>query len=248
MAQTYANIFRQIALATNSIGGVTTPSALNSVYDATLTEANFTVATASTIFAFEFLIDKMLNAQEGLFLALASTATNPLRRFIETQTGNLASGAQITTNASGLPVVGAYGAVRDTSNARVLTLEEVENIQLRVQNPNSMFKLAIYQYAIVGTRIFHTRTNVIVDVCGYTRPDAGTLDLTDDILLPDVLGPAMVQGAISECYRDDEYMGQAQQARGFYNQWIQALQQGMAQIQPQTNPTPDAQRKYETAV
>lgn len=177
-------------------------------------------------------------------MALASTATNPLRRFIETQTDNLVYGSQISTNSVGLPVVGAYGAVRDAVNSQPLTLNELEDIQLRALNSNDMFKLAVYQYAIVGDRIFHTRTQVVVDVCAYERPDTDTLDLMSDILLPDILGPAMVQGAISECFRDDEYMGQSQQARSYYNQWVQSLQSGMAQIQPQSNPTPDAQAVY----
>lgn len=245
MSISYNTVLRQIALATNSFGGATTPATLNTTYDTVpLTAANFNVATGSSIFAFHFLIDKLLNAQEGLFMALASTASNPLRGSIETQTGNLANGAVISTNSSNVPVVGAYGAVRDASNSRLLTLNKVEDIQLRVINPNSMFKLAVYQYAIVDKRIFHTRTNVIVDVCAYERPDTDTLDLTASILLPDILGPAIVQGAIAECYRDDEYIGQAQQARGYYNQWVAALSQGFAQIQPQSNPTPDAQAAY----
>ena len=245
MALTYSTVLRQVALATNSLGGVTTPAALNTVYDTVpLTEANFTSATASSIFSFNFLKDKLLNAQEGLFMALASTSTNPLRRHIETQTGNLAYGAQITTNASGVPVVGAYGAVRDAETSRVLTLEEIENIQLRAINPNSMFRVKVYQYAIVGDRIFPTVDEVIVDVCAYERPDTDSLNLEDNILLPDILGPAVVQGAIGECFRDDEYMEQATIARGNYNQWIASLRAGMAQIQPQSNPTPDAQAVY----
>lgn len=244
----YNTLLRQLALTVNALGGVTTPAALNTVYDTVpLTEANFTSITASSIFSFNYLIDKLLNAQEGLFMALASTSTNPLRRFIESQTDSLAYGDQITTNAAGLPVVGAYGAVRDAETSRVLTLNEIEDIQLRVQNPNSMFKLAVYQYALVGDRVFPTVEEVIVDVCAYERPVTDTMDLTSDILLPDILGTAVVQGAIGECYRDDEYMEQAGQARSYYGQWVAALQSGMAQIQPQANPTPDAQKAYARA-
>lgn len=245
MAQTYNNLLRQIALTANAFADATTPSELNTVYDtALLTEANFNTATGSSIFAFNFLKDKMINAQEGLFMALASTSTNPLRRHIESQTAALAYGDQITTNATGLPVVGAYGAVRDVETGRVLTLNEIEDIQLRVQNPNSMFRLPVYQYAFVGDRVFHTVEEVVVDVCAYERPEVDILNLASDILLPDVLGTAIVQGAVGECFRDDEYLEQAITARGIYRQWIATLQSGMAQIQPQSNPTPDAQAVY----
>lgn len=240
MALTYNSILRQLAITVNALTGAR-PALLQTTYATNpLTSANF----QSSIFPFLYLLDKMLNAQESLFMALASTATNPLRRTVESQTDVLAYGAQITTNAAGLPVVGAYGAVRDSETSRVLTLNEIEDIQARVENSNGMFKLTVYQYALVGDRIFPTVEEVIVDVCGYERPDADTLDLTTNILLPDILGPAMVQGAISECYRDDEYLDQSGRAADYFNRWIAALQSGMAQIQPQSNPTPDAQAVY----
>ena len=243
MALTYNSVLRQLALTTNSFGAATTPAELNTVYDTVpLAEANFTAQTGSSVFAFRFLIDKLLNSQEGLFYALASTSTNPLRGFIESQTASLAYGAQILTNSASVPVVGAYGTVRDATNSKPLTLNELENIRLR--NTSSWMILAIYEYAILDKRIFHTRANVIVDVCAYTRPNADTLDLTTNILLPDILGPAMVQGAIAECYRDDEDMEQAGVAAKFYQAWIEALGAGMAQVEPQSNPTPDAQRAY----
>lgn len=239
----YNTLLRQLAVTVNALVGAR-PAALQTAYATVpLTSASF----QSSIFPFGFLTDKLLNAQEALFMALASTATNPLRGFIESQTASLAFGDQVLTNAAGLPVVGAYGTVRDADTGRVLTLEEVENIQLRVTNPNSMFRVKVYQYAIAGDRIYPTVDEVIVDVCGYERPDSDSLVLTTDILLPDVLGPAMVQGAIGECFRDDEYMEQAGAARGNFNQWLSALSAGMAQIQPQTNPTPDAQSKYVAA-
>jgi hypothetical protein len=246
MSLTYNDVLRQLALTTNSFGGATTPSTLNSTYNTTpLTIANFNVATGSSIFSFTFLKEKLLNAQEGLFMALASTSTNPLRVAIESQTASLAYGAQILTNAAGLPVVGAYGTVRDASNSQPLTLNEIEDIRIRVQS--SWMVLNVYQYAIVGDRIYPTRPGVIVDVCGYERPDADALDLTTEILLPDILGSAMVQGAIAECYRDDEYLQQSGRAAEFYQAWITALRSGMAQIQPQSNPTPDAQTAYAKA-
>lgn len=239
----YNSILRQIAVTVNALVGAQ-PATLQATYATVpLTSVNF----QSSILPFGYLVDKMLNAQEALFMALASTTVNPLRPTIESQTDPLTYGAQVTVNAAGLPVVGAYGAVRDSETGRVLTLEEIENIQMRVINPNTMFKVPVYQYAFVGDRVFPTVDEVIVDVCAYERPDADTLDLESDILLPEVLGPAMVQGAISECYRDDEYLDQSGRAGEFFSRWIQGLQAGMAQIQPQSNPTPDAQSKYQAA-
>jgi hypothetical protein len=240
---TYNRLLVQLALTTNSFAGVTTPATLNTVYDINpLTVANFNTATGSSIFSFHFLLDKLLNAQEGLFLALASTATNPLRGAIESQTDVLAYGDPALTNAAGLPIVGAYGAVRDAEDGEPCTLNELEII--RMKHLAAWMTLPVYEYAWLDTRIFHTRTEVVVDVCGYERPDTDTLDLTSEILLPDVLGPAVVQGAVGECYRDDEYLAQAARGNDLHGRWVEALQAGMAQVEQQTNPTPDAQKAY----
>jgi hypothetical protein len=234
----YNTCLRQIATTVNALVGAL-PAQLQTTYATVpLTSANFD----SSIFSFGFLKDKLLNSQEALFMALASTATNPLRGFIETQTGTLAYGEEVLVDSDSLPVVGAFGTVRDAENDQVLTLNEIEDISTR--NRSSWMIGEVYQYAFVGNRVYATREGVVVDVCGYVRPDSDSLDLTADILLPDVLGPSIVQGAVGECFRDDEYMEQASQARANFNQWLQALGAGMAQIEQQTNPTPDAQKAY----
>lgn len=243
MALTYNSVLRDLAIVTNALGNAATPAQLNTAFDTVpLTVANFNVATGSAVFPFGFLKSKMLDAQETLFLALASTATNPLRGFIESQTDSLAYGDAVLVNSTGQPVVGAFGAVRDAENGQPLTLNEIEQIRIRVQS--SWMVLAVYEYAFIGNRVYPTRPEVIIDVCGYERPDADTLDLESNILLPDVLGPAIVQGAIAECFRDDEYMEQAAQAGAIFSGWINALRAGMAQVEQQTNPTPDAQKVY----
>jgi len=245
MAVSYNTLLRQLALTANALGSTVTPAALNLVYDTVpLTEANFTSATASSIFGFNYLKDKLLNAQEGLFMAIATTANQPLRSFILSQTDPIAYAGEISTNAAGLPVVGAYGAVYDSESNEPCTLEELENVRARHLNPGGMFRLSVYQYAFLGDHVYHTRENVIVDVCAYERPDTDSLDLTSDILIPDILGPAMVQGALAECFRDDEYLEQAARAGAIYSAWLTALKQGLTDIQPQSNPTPDAQRAY----
>lgn len=236
----YNTILRELAITVNALKGAQ-PVALQTTYETVpLTETNF----QSSAFPFLFLIDKMLNAQEALFMAIASIAEQPLRGFIESQTAALAYGDEILTDSASTPVVGAYGAVYDAVNNEPCTLNELEDIRSRHENPNGMFKLSVYEYAILDKRIYHTRANVIVDVCAYERPDADTLNLTTNILLPDILGPAMVQGAITECYRDDEYLEQAARAGQIFTAWVTALQSGLTNIQPQSNPTPDAQRAY----
>jgi hypothetical protein len=244
MALTYNTVLREVAVTTNALAGTATPAGLNAVYNTVpLTIANFNAATGSAVFPFNFLLDKILNAQEALFMALAFTPANPLRGFIESQTDALPYGAPILVNAASLPVIGTYGAVRDAESGEPCTLNELEQIRLR-HLASSWMILQVYEYAILDKRIYHTREEVIVDVCAYVRPDTDTLDLTSNILLPDILGPAIVQGAISECFRDDEYMEQAAQAGTIYSGWLTALKAGLSEVKPQSNPTPDAQKGY----
>lgn len=240
MSTTYNTILRQLAMTANALAGAT-PAALQTTYETVpLTSANFD----SSVFSFGFLKDKLINSESGLIYAIASTAGQPLRSAIMSQTAALAYGARIVSNAAGLPVIGEYGAVRDSSNGEPLALNELEGIRDRHLNAGSMFKLAVYEYAIVDKRIYATRPDVVVDVCAYERPDSDGLDLSADMLLPDVLGPAVVQGAIAECFRDDRYIPQAQAAGSFYSAWVAAIKQGLTNVQPQANPTPDAQRAY----
>lgn len=241
MALTYSTLLRQIAMTCNALVGAV-PATLQSTYATVpLTAADFD----SSVFPFGFLKDKMINSQEGLIMAIANTDNHPFRASLISQTASLAYGVLIPeANSAGAKIVGMYGAVRDATSFEPCTLNDVESIRSRHLNPGSMFKLAVYQYAIVDKRIYHTRTNVIIDVCAYTRPVSDSLTLTDNILLPDVLGPAIVQGAIAECFRDDQYIPQAQAAGSLYGAWIAAIKGGLSNVEPQSNPTPDAQKAY----
>lgn len=241
MAVSYNTLLRQLATTLNAFGDATTPSALNAVYDSVpLTEGNFTAQTGSAMFSFNFMKDKILNAQEGLIFAIASTADHPFREVLLSATDPLAYGDLIGTDSAGLPVIGVYGAVYDEDDSEPCTLNEIEIIRLRHQA--SWMVLSVYEYAILDKRIYHTRADVIVDVCAYDRPDTDALDLTDNIILPDVLGEAIVDGAVAMCFTDDEYLEQGGRGGQLYSAWIAAIKGG--QTAPQSNPTPDAQKAY----
>lgn len=241
---TWNDVIRQVAITTNALIGAQ-PAALETTYSTVpLTAANF----QSSIIPFTMMKDKMLNAESALVGTAAATANHPWRAFIADTTGSLASGAPMpTTGTNGQEIIGVYGAVRDADDAQICTLSETQDIRVRNQNPGNMFLLPVYQYAFYDRRIYHTRTNVIVDVCVYERPNADTLDLTTEILLPDVALPAYVAGGVMECCRDDEFLQQAGRFGEYFATWISTIQKGGTSVMSASVPTVDSYKAAEVA-
>lgn len=235
MAVTYNTLLRQLAIVVNALVG-TQPDPLQATYATIpLTAANFDSST----FPFLFFLDKLLNAQEGLILAIASTGNHPWREFIGANavTGPLVPGARIpATDSLGAQIVGLYGAVRDSADSNPLTQKKLQQIRDRLVNPNGMWVVPVYWFCMEDRRIYHTRPAVAIDVCTYTRPSADSLDLTTNILLPDVLGPAIVDGAAMECVRDDEFLVQSGRFGEYYAAWITAIKQGLTSVDAKTTP------------
>src|SRR5215475_5638418 len=179
MSVSYNTCLREIAIAVNAITGAT-PALLETSYSTVpLTSANF----QSSIFSFTALKDKMLDAQGEIITAAANTSGHPYRSALISQTSTLAYGAQVTSNSSGIPVIGVLGDVRDASSGQPMTKNELRQIQDRVINPGNMWLIQVYWYCLSDRKIYHTVTNVIADVVAYTRPVADSLTLTANILL-----------------------------------------------------------------
>jgi hypothetical protein len=228
---TYNDVLRQAALAVNALVG-TTPADLESAYSTNpLTSINF----GSAVIPQTKLIDAVLSAEAGLVMAVLSTGDHPWRESFRDATAPLAYGDPIpAVGAGGGTVVGIYGAVRDSTSGEPCTRNELEQIRDRVINPNGMWKIDVFWFAINDRRLYHTRTAATIDVCTYNRPNALTLDLTGNILLPDVLVSAYVDGALAECVRDDEFVEQAGLFGGMYTAWINGIKSGLTSVDPTT--------------
>jgi hypothetical protein len=228
---TYNDVLRQIALAVDALVG-TIPADLETTYSTNpLTSADF----GSAILPFTKLKDAMLSAEAGLAMAVLSTGDHPWRESFRDATAPLTYGDPIpAVGVGGGTIVGIYGAVRDSTSGEPCTRNELEQIRDRVINPNGMWKIEVFWFAINDRRLYHTRTAATIDVCTYDRPDALTLDLTADILLPDVLVPAYVDGALAECVRDDEFAEQAGLFGGMYTAWINGIKSGLTSVDPTT--------------
>lgn len=176
----------------------------------------------------------MLWAEERLAHAIADNATHPWRQYLADVTQTLAYGDVLPAQSdNNLPIIGQWGAVRDSSTSEVCSLMPMAQIRRRVTNPNTNLVCSVYWYNISGGRVFHTRTNVTIDCCAYSRTVQSTeLNNNGIIALADVLEPAYVAGAVSHLVRDDEFMGQAQAYAAYFNKTIEAIGQGMTSVVP----------------
>jgi hypothetical protein len=223
MATTYSVILRQVMRDVGALRGVT-PEGIETSYTTNPID-KFQQGLEAPI-NYTRMIDAVLNAEATLAEAIASTAGHEWRQIIGDVTSALTYGAVIpSTGSGGSQVIGMRGAVRDNATSEPCTENQLERIRDRVQNPNTMWLIPVYWYAINDRRIYHTVTSVIVDVCTYTRPSALTLSLSTNLTLPEVLAPAYVDGALMEF---DDKKG------NIFEGWVKAIKSGNTSIDTAT--------------
>lgn len=237
MATSYNSVIRQAALRIQAIAG-TTSTALEASYTTSPLTAT---QVDSADFSLSTLKDTCLLIEEKLANAIANVGNHPWRRVLQSQTADIAHEAQIpSTNAASDQIIGVYGAVFDSTDGTQCTEMAMDDIRVAVRNANSWLLVPIYGYKIDGGRIFHTRTNVKIDVCTYNRTTRQTAidTLTNPILLPDVLEEAYVCGMLSLLVRDDAFMPQAQVYRGYFQDTLNSIAQGLTSVMSKSIPVP----------
>lgn len=235
MATSIETVLRQAILRVNGIVG-TSASTLQTNYT---TSPLTTTQVDSADFPFASYRDAFHSIESRLASAIASVGNHPWRRVLQSQTADIAHEAAIpSTNAAGDPIVGVYGAVFDSTDGTQCTEMAMDDIRIAVRNANSWVLVPIYGYKIDGGRIFHTRTNVKIDVCTYNRTTQAALGITASMLLPDPLEEALVAGMVSLLVRDDAFTAQAQVYRGYFNDALASIAQGLTSVASKSIPVP----------
>lgn len=229
MATTINTIIRQWAIRVNGIAG-SVPADVEAAYVVTpLTSVD------SADFPLSFARDTYLAVESRLATAIASyrdpqtRALHPWRSLLKGVTAGLANKADIpSVDASGNQIIGVLGAVRDASDNIVCDEMPIDDVRRAARNANAWVVTPVYGYSVVGNRIEHTRTNVVVEVCTYNRTTRATAAaaLTNNILLPDALEEAYVAGMVSLTVRDDAFSAQAALNRTYYREAISQLERG----------------------
>lgn len=230
MSVPYRAIVAAVAVRCNALVGATATALQTTYATSPLTTANF----QSSIFPYSDVVESVLWAEERLAMAIAQNGTHPWRQYLADVTTPLANLSILPaqTNAS-LPIIGTWGAVVDSGDLQVCSLMPLDEVRRRVRNANSNLSCEVYWYNIAGGRIEHTRTNVVIDVCGYSRTDQLTeLNANGIIALADVLEPAYVAGAISMLVRDDEFSAQSQIYASYFQSTLAAISENAQTVAP----------------
>lgn len=197
MSVSWNKVKQQVAKRLGAVAGATAVTA----------DANYSAAiTTSTVIGPDFtpamIEDALVVALGKIVEAIASTPLNPERAGFTSQTAALASGALIPRTDSGgsSVIIGVVGAVRDSGNSKVLELTDLDKVRSFVEHSATVYNgFNAYWYALDGQRVYHTRTNVVLDVCTYTRPTS----FAGNIPIDDWHESGLVQLAVAEMALDE---------------------------------------------
>lgn len=241
MACNYQQLLHDVAIRMNGLVGSQT-AALNTTYDtATLTSANW----KSADWPFNGVRDAILMAEQDFATAIALTGNHPWRSFLAAVTSNVGNATNLPFQSSGnKDIVGVWGGIYDATDGEPLSEMPLDVVLRRTRNANSHYVTPVYYYKIDGRRIYHTRTNVILECCIYDRSDQATsFTNNNDMLLPDVLEPAIVARAISLMTRDGAYADQAAVYRQYSDDALVSIRGGASNIAAKSIPVPITQGK-----
>lgn len=238
MSYTYHTLLAATGLRINALGNVdlsqfnaTDAAGLQVVYTQhPLTNEMF----GSSIFPFNSIRDAILNAEQKLCQAISRSTDRVLRSYIRSQTTALNSGAELPKlDVNGVEIIGNFGAVIDVNDPDLLcTRQPVAVIRRRLQSPD-LYLISGAQYALDGTRIIHTQTQVVLECCVYNQTQQQQrFDADEAILLPDVLAEAYINGALAMLVRDDEFTAQAQIFAGYFTTTLATLAPAQMEAQP----------------
>lgn len=190
MAITYNKVKNEVATLLGAILGATSATA----------EANYVATMADgTLIGPDFtktMIEDAVVAAEGEIVeAIASTPLHPERGRYESDTATLANNAVIPQADSGANVIiGVIGRVRDSVTSKTLLPINADAVRSFNEHSSIYSGFTPHWYAVVGDTILHTRTNVIIRVCTYTRPTS----FIGNINLDDWHEGGLVQGAVAK--------------------------------------------------
>ena len=221
MSYTYHDIAAAVGLRVNALVGTDLVELQVTYSQRPLTDEVFD----SSIYPFGAVRDAILNAEQKLAEAIAFSADRTLRAYLRSETAALTSGADLPSlDSASDPIIGNFGAVLDGSDqTKVLTRMPVAVVRNRLLAPG-IYLVPAYQYALASGQIIHTRTTVILECCVYNAAtQANLFDADEDILLPDTLAEAYINGALAMLVRDDENTQQASIFAGYFAAELAAI-------------------------
>lgn len=219
MAETWDKIQRQVLLRSNQLQADTAASlAANYVVpDIGDTE----MGDRATEFPKVAVDDAILNAADRLVGMIGMDKNSPFRNYFAGVTSNVASGAVIPAVSSfAKNRVGVIGDVRDSATGKKLVAKEYQDV---IGIPNMTIMCEPHWYYTDNVRIWHTRTNVVIDIVTWDKLDqlsAMADNPRGDCPFPEELHEALVCGALSYIFRGDFNTGQVEIWRKYFEETL----------------------------
>ena len=214
----------------NAVTG-TTATALESAYT---TSPLTTTQIGSTDFTLGMIKDNLVGVIGRIVKTYASVPGHPFRSYNVSATSNIAHKGLIpSTNSSSVPIIGVYGAIRDATTTEVLTEQPVQIIKTIVDNTDSQLKGQYYYYKLVSDRLYHTRTNVTIDVCTFSASDELTaIGANGNAPIPDALLDVAAAGLVASLIVDDEFVQQATFYGNYFENCLAEMRGGATAFLP----------------
>lgn len=215
----YHDIAAAVGLRINALEG-TDPVELQITYSQRpLTDEVFD----SSIFPFGAVRDSIIACESKIAQVASLSSNRTLRSVLRAISANLTSGSECPTTATSKPVIGNLGAVIDAEDGTLLTRQPVALVRNRLL-ASSIYLVPGYYYAIDGATLIHTRDEVNVECCVYSAEDqSAAFDRNDEILFPDGLLEAYINGSLALLMRDDEFTDQATRYAGYFAAFLGTL-------------------------
>jgi hypothetical protein len=222
----YQQVLHQVALRMNALLG-SNVSEVTAAYDNPLTAVNF----KSVDWPFNSFRDTIFMAVADFSLAIANTEDHVWRAYIGALTADLANHATLPSLASnGKEIIGVPGDVFDSVDGIKLERRPLDEVRRIVQETWRTFPLYYYHIGD-GLRIEHTRTNVKIECCFYSRADQfNAWNGAGNVPLPSVLEPGIVGRTISLMTKDGAFEDQAGIYRKYSDEALINIRAGKTQM------------------
>lgn len=225
MSVPYRIPLRELSIRINAVLATTTTQMEAAYITSPLTSTQI----GSPIFPYTAVVDTFFMALGRYVNAIANSA-HPARSYLRGVTSNIASESAFPTATAGsIPIIGVPGSIYDASDGTPCDWMPLREVVMRSTNSGSFFKLDTYWYNLTGSTMYHTRTNVIAEVCQYSESAQRTiLAANGDFLLSDDLQAPIVDEGLRQAFRDDEFIMQSEKFGQLSDQWLAKFQPVMA--------------------
>lgn len=229
----YRQILRMASLKINGIVG-TTKTNLESAYMTTPLTAT---QIGNTDFTISMLSDLLVAVVGRIVRSYAMVPNHPFRTNNVSQTANIAHKGLIpSVNSASKPIVGVYGAIRNSTTGEVMTEAPVQIIRSIIDNTDSRLKGTYDYYAQMGDRLEHTAANAVIDVCTFdTVTELAAIAANGAAPIPDALLDVASSGLVASLVIDDEFVSQSQLHAAYFERCLEEMRTGVSGFMPSPN-------------